>query len=58
MRTTLQRWIIGTTAAFGTMAFVAAAAMLSPPKADGTARIASGCPSKGEHAVMHSLDDA
>jgi hypothetical protein len=58
MRTSLQRWIVGCTAAFGTMMFVAGAAILTPAKPDSSARIASGCPSKVEHAVTHGLDDA
>jgi len=58
MRTSLHRWIVGCTAAFGTMMFVAGAAILTPAKPDSSARIASGCPSKLERAVAHGLDDA
>jgi hypothetical protein len=46
MSTGLHRWIVGCMAGFGTMAFVAGAAMLSPPERDASARIASDCKPK------------
>ena len=58
MRTSLQRWIVGSVAGFGTMAFVATAAMLSPPEPDGAARIASGCVSKVKVPVAPAPWDA
>ncbi|HEV7689257.1 MAG TPA: hypothetical protein VGO52_00460 [Hyphomonadaceae bacterium] len=58
MRTSLQRWIVGCTVAFGTMMFVAGAAILTPAKPDNSARIASDCTPKVERAVKHSRNDA
>ena len=58
MSTPIHRWIVGCMAGFGTMAFVAAAAMLSPPEQDGSARIASDCKAKVKAPVAPHPRDA
>lgn len=57
MQISLRRWIVGSIATFGTMAFVAAAAVLSPAERNGSTHMAHSCPSKVTGPVAPAVPD-